>query len=131
MSFFRYSNTFSMIQFNICRTLFIILHCKVIVKQRIYLRAEIQRYFRLIFGANEKKQKVLSKLSDLYSTRNILTMICQKSPTFGYSYITRNILTTICQKSPTFAYSYSTRNILTTICQKSPNFGHSTVLEIF
>jgi hypothetical protein len=55
----------------------------------------------------------------------ILTMFCQKSPTFGYSYSTRIILTTICQKSPTFGYSYITRNILTTICQKSPSFGYS------
>ena len=39
----------------------------------------------------------------------------------------------ICQKSPTFGYSYSTRNILQRICQKSLTFGptYSAVLEIF
>ena len=52
-------------------------------------------------------------------------MICQKSPTFAYSYSNKNILTTICQKSPTFGYSNSTRNILTMICQKSPTLGSS------
>ena len=62
-------------------------------------------------------------------TRNILTRLLQKSPTFGNSYSTINILTRLLQKSPTFGNSYSTRNILTRLLQKSPTFVDAKVDE--
>ena len=57
MGFFRYFNTFSMIKFNIRRTLFIFWHCKVISNPRIYLRAEIQKYFRSFLVQMKKGKK--------------------------------------------------------------------------